>query len=288
MPLVKSMTRKDNSFGQLVNYLHKEEPTFGELVGYIHKEKDQENKVTTLLHNIPEIEPDDIEGIIEAFKENDTYRRQRKNGIVQYHEVVSFSPSDTEKLIQNPSILMDMARKYLQLRAPNSLAIARPHFDEEHLHVHIMISGNCRESKEPSRISQKDFEKVKQELNEYQQSQYPELSNSVIEEHQAPRKKTEELLKAEPVPLPAKHQLQTSEVTQAEELDEAEELVLDIGDQEIESPYWDFENTEDDAMESPYWDTEEPEQDSIESPYWDTEDDSEDEPDDKSDDESEE
>lgn len=259
------MTRKDASFGQLVGYLHKEEPTFGQLLGYIRKETAQSNHVETLLYNISGVAQDDIDGITQAFKDNDAFRSQRKNGVVQYHEIISFSPEDRDILARDPGILMDMARKYLDLRAPHSIAIARPHFDEEHIHVHLMISGNQFQSSETSRISRMVFDQVKQQLNEYQLSQYPELSNSVIEEHLRPCRE----LKKDP---PIKEYLQKKEITEIDAIPEETvprqlasdppepttdpegpvELVLE--DMAIPSPYWNVDDSTEEPVHSPYWD----------------------------------
>jgi hypothetical protein len=261
------MTRKDASFGQLVDYLHKEEPVVDQLLGYINKDSAQSSHVQTLLYNLPGVAPDDIQGITETFKENDAFRHERKNGVVQYHEVISFSPKDRDVLARHPEILMDMARKYLDLRAPHSLAIARPHFDAEHIHVHLMISGNQYRSSETTRISQRVFDQVKEHLNEYQLHQYPELSNSIIKEHQVA---DPELKKS----LPIKEERKEKEVTVVElnpeetpvqetvssriglaaGTDDSAELVLEPDEMPIPSPYWNDDDSEE-AIPSPYWDT---------------------------------
>jgi hypothetical protein len=266
MPVIKSMTRKDASFGQLVGYLHKEEPTFRQLLGYINKETAESNHVQTLLHNIPGIDPDDFDGITQAFKDNDAFRSQRKNGVVQYHEIISFSPADRDILARDPGILMDMARKYLDLRAPHSLAIARPHFDGEHIHVHLMISGNQSQSKETSRISRMVFDQVKKELNEYQLSQYPELSNSVIKEHLTPKKSPpvkEELKEKSVIESNATQeeisplQLTSGAAELTLDIDHTDELVFEMEDMAIPSPYWNVDDSPEEPILSPYWDADE-------------------------------
>ena len=277
MPVIKSMTRKDSSFGQLVDYLHKEKPNFEQLLGYINKESAQSNHVKTLLHNLPDVASEDIDGITQAFKDNDAFRHQRKNGVVQYHEVISFAPEDRETLIRNPQILTDMARKYLDLRAPHSLAIARPHFDQEHVHLHIMISGNQYQSKEPSRISKVVFEIVKQQLMEYQLEKYPELSNSVIEEHLKPELATK---RDPPVGVEAKvldtlnqdiERDNTPTILTTQEQIEStanEGLELEMEVKAIPSPYWNSEDAKTESMLSPYWNVDDLPEEYITSPYW--------------------
>lgn len=270
MPVVKSKTRKDASFRQLVEYIHNHEKdhSFEQLVGYIHKEAGRNAQSQTLLHNLNDIAADDTAAIIEAFQENDSFRRQRKNGVVQYHEIISFSPKDREILEKDPDILLDLASKYLSLRAPGSLAIARPHFDKEHVHVHLMISGNQYRSSQPSRISQKEFNQVKQELNEYQLEHYPELANSLIEEHHK-RKMEKDLNTEREVEEKSAARLMAinNEVLPEPERGNTAELELDMDDAaELELEFGDMVQMDTAAREayaavtSPYY--------SIPSPYW--------------------
>lgn len=213
--------------------------------------------------------PDDIEGITQAFKDNDTFRSHRKNGVVQYHEIISFSPEDRVVLTRDPGILMDMARKYLDLRAPHSMAIARPHFDEEHIHLHLMISGNQFQSKETSRISRMAFDRVKQQLNEYQLNQYPELRNSVVEEHLRPRlelKKDlpnrenlqEEVTEIDAIPeVSLPRQLASGPLEPTPDPEGTVELVFEMEDIAIPSPYWNADDSAEEPILSPYWDADE-------------------------------
>ncbi|KAA3625757.1 MAG: hypothetical protein DWQ02_21160 [Bacteroidetes bacterium] len=264
MPVVKSKTRKDNSFKQLVEYISEKENSFNQLLGYINKEDDKNFQSLTFLHNISGIPENDIAGITQAFQNNDSFRRQRKNGVVQYHEIISFSPKDREILEKDPDILLDMARKYLDWRAPNSLAIARPHFDTDHIHIHIMISGNQYMSRETSRVSQTEFNQIKQKLHEYQLEQYPELVHSIIEEHNEPKPKLE---KDSNTQLETQEKEMTYSVEKnAEPLPDHEdpcvaELALDINEAvEVEQ---ESVNDISEPELSPYW-----EQESVPSPYW--------------------
>lgn len=271
MPVVKSKTRKDNSFKQLVEYISEKDNSFNQLLGYINKEEGKNLQSQILLHNISGISDNDIPGITQAFQENDSFRRQRKNGVVQYHEIISFSPKDREVLEKDPGILLDMARKYLDWRAPNSLAIARPHFDTNHIHIHIMISGNQYMTKETSRVSQTEFNQIKQKLHEYQQEQYPELVHSVIEEHNEPKPKLEknsnaeletqekdsiQLVKknTEPIPEPGDTDSAELALDRNETANSEQEVIDDVAEPEL-SPYW-----EQDSLPSPYWEELEEEQ----------------------------
>ena len=167
MPIIKSIGRKDSNFKQLIHYLHK-------LDG-------GEKEMFTYLHNLSGVMPDDLEGIEEAFKNNNAFRRKRKNGIGQYHEVMSFHPDDTAYLQEHPEILEDLARVYLGLRAPHTLAIARPHTDKNHLHLHFMISPNELGSSKSIRLSKKQFQALRRTMESYQLEYYPELTKSYVQ-----------------------------------------------------------------------------------------------------------
>ncbi len=201
MPVIKSIGRKDASFGQLVDYLHKKEKKIGvdekvphakainELVYYISQEDKDVPKEETFsyLHNILGVSPDDLESIKEAFKENDQYRIERRGGVAQYHEVMSFHPKDTAVLKDNPEIVEDMARAYLELRAPNGLGIAKLHVDKEHMHLHFMISPNEVGSSNSIRMSKSEFNAVCKTIQKYQLEQYPELKHSYVQERDEER-----------------------------------------------------------------------------------------------------
>ncbi len=161
--IIKSTSRKDREFDQIIAYLHKE----GE-VG---------EAAITYVHNM-DVLPDDLKGMIEALKQNDSYRRLRKNSIGFYHDIISFSPEDSAAIRQNPGLLRDLVEQYVRLRCPHALAVARVHIEEDHIHIHVVISANERESGKSVRISRADFAKIKDRLRSYQQEQYPELQYS--------------------------------------------------------------------------------------------------------------
>lgn len=102
----------------------------------------------------------------------------RKNGVYLFHEILSFSSKDKEKL--NESIMFDLASRYLNMRAGRSLGYAKAHFDTENPHIHILISANLLRSSKKLRLSQGQFQQVKKELEKYQKKRYPELENSIV------------------------------------------------------------------------------------------------------------
>mgnify|MGYP000076320580 CR=1 FL=1 len=79
----------------------------------------------------------------------------------------------------------------MELRAPDSLGLAKVHIDKDHLHIHCMISANQIESKKASRISKEKFRSIRRTLEEYQLQQYPELNHSYV--HSRDREKYQDL-----------------------------------------------------------------------------------------------
>jgi hypothetical protein len=116
--------------------------------------------------------------ILKEFLDNFRYSRRRKNQVILYHDVISFSQEDKENI--TPDVLEDIGCRYLQLRAPNALACAKVHFHGSNPHIHFMISGNQIQSPRQSRISRSEFKAIHRQLERYQQKKYPELVHSVV------------------------------------------------------------------------------------------------------------
>lgn len=168
MAVVKSTGRKDANFDKLINYLFKEDG--GELPTF------------TYLHNIIGVDPEDREALVQAFVSNDTHRKKRKNGNAMYHDMISFHPKDSAYIKKNPHVLEDMTRVYLEFRAPHGVALAKPHLDKEHIHIHVMLSANERESATSLRRSKQEFLEIQQALQEYQVGYHPGLKYSYVAE----------------------------------------------------------------------------------------------------------
>ena len=60
------------------------------------------------------------------------------------------------------------------------IAIARPHSDKEHLHLHFMISPNELQNAQSIRLNKKEFEALRRTIEEYQLERYPELQHSYV------------------------------------------------------------------------------------------------------------
>lgn len=168
MPVIKSITRKTKSWGQLL--------------AYMLRDKSKSDSFVLKQH----IEGTTIPAWEKAFSANEANRLyNRSNNVMLYHEVVSWSVKDIKQMSDEK--LKDLASKYLEFRNENALAIAVPHYNKTHYHVHFCISGVEIDTGKSLRISKEAFKEVKRRLEQYQLEKYPELSKSVID-HATPSK----------------------------------------------------------------------------------------------------
>lgn len=157
--IIKSMSRQ-GGIKKLLAYVNKADP-----------------KQAPLCWNL-ESEQNNLKNICKEFLKNKTFLKARKNGVVLFHEILSFSHLDRQKL--TPAVLLEFAREYIERRANSALAYAIPHLHGTNPHIHIIISANQYKSSEKIRISKFKFQKIKQELELYQREKHPELCHSQV------------------------------------------------------------------------------------------------------------
>lgn len=131
------------------------------------------------MHNFPAYVEKASE-VEREFLKNARHRKPRKNGVVLFHEVLSFHEADASLI--TPEILRDIARYYLGLRAPEALAYGVVHGDAKNPHIHLVISGNLVKSNQCLRLSRSAFARAKQETERYQRGRYPLLKHSLVQE----------------------------------------------------------------------------------------------------------
>lgn len=162
--VIKSLRWKSRQFNRLVRYIAKEDG------------RGDRGETWTMYYNLRY--SDDLEVIAKQFRDNDAYRRERRNGITVYHDILTIHKEDRASI--TPEMLWDLTQRYLELRAPNALAFAKPHFDKEHLHVHIAISGTEFRSSKTLRLDNQAFMRVRRDLELYQRDQYPQIEHSSV------------------------------------------------------------------------------------------------------------
>lgn len=119
-----------------------------------------------------------LEGYIEEFKENNSSRMHKRKDQSVGHLVFSWSGLDRQNI--NESKVHDMLNKYVELRGDTNLYVGTIHKSTEHVHAHLIISSTQLNGLS-SRISKQRFQEIKLEMQEYQKTHYPELSNSLPE-----------------------------------------------------------------------------------------------------------
>lgn len=117
---------------------------------------------------------------IDEFEDNQRGRKFRsKNMVTMHHDIISFAVRDSPNLDNGK--LKDMARQYIRLRSPDAPAVATFHHDARHLHIHIALAGAKYRTGLANRVSKFEFATIKQQMEEYQRTTYPELINSQVE-----------------------------------------------------------------------------------------------------------
>lgn len=177
--IIKSKTRKNRSFKQAINYVLREEaqPLF------------------VLTHNVEGTTPGSW---LKSFQQNEEERRRnRKNTVKIIHIILSWHQRDTEKLTQDA--MKEMSRQFMENYNPHAVYIAVGHPSERKVnresdpnyavyedteissgsHVHLIIGGVDRFGRS-LRLSKAQFQKVKQDAEDFQQERYPELKHSQI------------------------------------------------------------------------------------------------------------
>jgi hypothetical protein len=160
----------------IVKVLSRHSATYKSLIDYIlNEDKSKGQKSDVITHNIRSQNREDWH---KEFAENESFRLyQRKDSIRLYHEVLSFSANENTEAITK-ELLADITRKYIELRGANGMYIASPHFDQEHVHIHIMSSGLAFRTGKAFRIALPELQKLKVELQKYHIEKYPALTQS--------------------------------------------------------------------------------------------------------------
>ena len=158
--VVKTIRWKNINFKKIISYI-------------LDKNWNEKTSSFAIFRNIK-----NSSNVLKEFKENDRYRKRRKNGVVLYHEVLSFHKKDSHKL--DHLKLNEIALKYISVRSPNALCVASPHFDTENIHIHFCFSGTEYKSSKTLRMDNKIFKKVRQEIENFQKENFPELQNSLV------------------------------------------------------------------------------------------------------------
>lgn len=160
--IIKSMSRKERTFAQLVGYI----------------ERDREDSPEDLYHNFFEHSRSEV---IAEFEANARHLKARKNGNVMYHEVVSIARHPDLDVTTQKAMLRDLTERYVAERAPECLVFGTLHDDQAHsLHYHLVISANAIGDKKRHSLKKREFVRIQREIERYCNERYPELEQGRV------------------------------------------------------------------------------------------------------------
>ena len=176
--IIKSLSRKENT-AQLLAYLFAKE----------EKLSIPTHKPLIIKHNV---RGTDLKAWVKEFDKNETYRlRKRSDNVKMFHTILSFSNKDHKHISEK--ILRDIAKYYISIRGKDNMYIGTAHYDKDHIHLHIAMSGTKYITGESNRITRLGFQEIKLAMDTYQKEKYPELIHSLP--NHSKTKQNPELLK---------------------------------------------------------------------------------------------
>lgn len=176
--IIKSMGRK--AAGKTSGMGGRGGGVFSRLVAYMTRADDQEAAESVIWHGFYGHAGMSAQAIVDEFQSNAARLKERKNGNVLYHEILSFSKGHNlpeQELIRS---VTDIGQEYLRQRSPDQLAFGAVHRDTDHIHLHLMISANEVGKSERVRLSKKDFADIQKSVETYALQHYPELAQTRV------------------------------------------------------------------------------------------------------------
>lgn len=162
--IIKSMSRKA--------------PTFGQLMDYIARGSSAQTG-TAFVRNIY-ASGDDRAAIVGQFLDNYRYLPELKGGNALYHELIALEPQPHLAPEVVETALHELAERYCAQRAPHQLAWGQVHTDTDFPHIHLMISANAVRSDRRVRMDRAYFGRVQRNLEHWREENLPQLRARVI------------------------------------------------------------------------------------------------------------
>lgn len=161
--IIKSMSRKSNSFVQLFDYINRD----GDVPYFVSWNLNMGNHL-------------DRNNALSQFYENAKCLRSFKGGNVLYHEIISFKYISGVPLERQMKALHDLTLKYIQARGKGLLSYGRMHMKQGHLHFHVMMSSNEMMQSKRHSLSKEEYRQIQVQCERYLQQTYPDLQQPVI------------------------------------------------------------------------------------------------------------
>lgn len=117
----KHIKSKDSKFSDIFEektaYLNEERNVFNQDLEYTNRD----NLDFVVLHNLETLQ-NNIDTISKEFFENyEKFHSKQQKKVILYHDKISFSPDEKTVFLKNPQIALDIAQKWLEIRAPECL-----------------------------------------------------------------------------------------------------------------------------------------------------------------------
>lgn len=183
--IIKSLGRKASNKmtgGRIKN-------PFMNLVRYMTRTGDGEKSQSVLWHGFYGHEGMSNDEIVATFEENARYLKERKNGNVLYHEILSFSAGYSLQGEALARAVADIGQEYLRYRAPGQMAFGAIHYDTDHIHLHLMVSANGIGKREPVRLTKAQFAELQKAVEAFTLAKYPELAQTRIYDRDRPKER---------------------------------------------------------------------------------------------------
>ena len=159
--IIKSMSRKVPSFGQLLEYI----------------DRDLGQEAFSIRHNLAGRKPQSIRA---EFERNGELLRKRKNGNYLFHEIISITRAKGLSPEEQKSRLQEIAQEYINARCPDNLVYGGLHQDKDHsYHMHLMISANRVGDEKRQQLSKHQFRQIQVKLEKHVLQHYPELEQKL-------------------------------------------------------------------------------------------------------------
>jgi len=165
--IIKSMSRKDNSFAELYDYIKK-----GMEGNYRHP--------NAFIHNFY-TQFENRSEVLKGYAENVAKLKMRKNGNSFYHEIISVKVNPNITRQKHYDALYNITSDYINMRAIKCLVIGGIHDEHDHhIHMHLMISSNELGKSKRFYLTTKEFSTVKKLTEEKALTLHPELAQQVL------------------------------------------------------------------------------------------------------------
>lgn len=170
--IIKSMSRKVPSFGQLIEYI----------------DRDEGQEQWRIRHNVMARDPARIRA---EFERNGDLLQRRKNGVYLYHEIISITRAEGLSPEVQKQRLRDIAEHYIAARCPDNMVFGGLHQDKDHsFHYHLMISANRAGESKRLRLSKGQFREIQVQLERHVLREMPELEQKVAIDKRAEQRKS--------------------------------------------------------------------------------------------------